>query len=146
MNIVPAFLQRGKEPVPPPLPRVPQEKRRQLAMDFMDDVDRQREECAYLRTENDQLRVENKVLREQVRLLQDELNFVRDQLDRVGTHDKLMLGGLGAIKAAIIDLEQRSRAEAYAPPGSGNAQTEAAIDNAAAELAKQLAPEGKPDA
>lgn len=119
MNVVPAFL-RKQEPAPPPLPRVRQpEEMRQMALDFMSDVDRQREENAYLRSANEQLRVDLKAALENARMLESELAYVRDERDQLYRHDHNMLGGLGAIKAAIINLEQQSRASAYAPPGSG---------------------------
>lgn len=144
MNVVQKFLRPEKqEPVPPPLPpRVHPEKRKQLALDFMDEHSRTLEENAYLRSEVEQLRVELKVAQEKARMLESELNFLRDEYDRLLTHDKYMLGGIDAIEAAIINLKASSRAEAYAPPGSGSQDETAdqAIDHAA-ELAKKLAPE-----
>lgn len=142
MNVVPAFL-RKNEPAAPPLPPARREEQRQLAMEFMSAHDRVLEENAYLRSEVDQLRVEVRVANERARMLEGELNFVRDDRDRVTRHDSMMLGGVDDLVALALAIKERSRIEAYAPPGSAAKPAEPSEQDRqiTSGLAEQLASE-----
>ena len=148
VNALPAFMRpvETKEPIAPRLPpAVRPEDRRQMTLDFMDSVDRDREENAYLRSEVEQLRVELKVAREEVRNLDRELNFVRDDRDRLLQHDTAIMTSLENIEALIVAAKAKARAEAYAPPASGTQQQPEETEQdrqITAGLAERLAPEG----
>lgn len=153
MNVMPTFLRPAAKQTTPPLPRTRPEEMRQMTMEFMNSVDLQRQENAYLRSENEQLRVDLKVAQEQVRMLEAELAYVRDERDQLYRHDSMMLGGLDDIEVLIVNLKQRSRAEAYAQPGTGQGQQQdhergltEQDTNALAELVATIRPEGKTDA
>lgn len=111
---------------------------------FIDSSKRLREDLAYYKSHSAQLENDVKFANERIRSLEVELDYVRDERDRLYRHDHNMLGGLGAIKAAIVNLEEQSRAEAYAPPGSGQREPEQPLDAAAEAglkiVASSLAP------
>lgn len=149
MNVLttPQFLRRS--PAVPPLP-VPQPREASPETTaFLDSVTRQREENAYLRSELETVTRENKLAHERIRMLESELTAVRADRDFLTRHDASMLTSLRDIKALIVMAEERAKAEAYAPPGSGTQDTTQQADELAAgvaagvaDLAAKLAPEG----
>lgn len=150
MNVLaPKFLSRDRNPAVPALP-VPQPREATPETTaFLDSVNRQREENAYLRSEVEQTSRELKLAHERIRMLETEITNVRADRDFMTRHDASMMTSLRDIKALIVMAEERARAEAYAPPGSGQQDHTKAADELAegvAELAKKLAPENRIDA
>lgn len=116
----PSFLKRKQEPSLPALP--PEDtmsQRPKAVIDFLTATDQMREENAYLRAENDQLKRELGITNEHRRSLASELAEIKRDKDFLQRHDAMMLGGLDDLEVLIINLKERSRAQAFAPPGSG---------------------------
>ena len=122
MNVVPAFLRDKREPIMPTIPQPEPSHRPKAVVDFLTATDQMREELAYFKSHAGQLEVDLKFERERNRSLESELAHVRNDRDYLCTHDATMLAGLRHLKIIINDLEEQSRAQAYAPPGSGQEQ------------------------
>lgn len=143
MNVLtaPKFLRR--EPQPPALPETQPTVSPEVQA-FIDSSARQREELAYLRSENDALNLEVRVSHERIRMLESELTEVRAARDFFQRHDGDMMKALGIIKGVIVAEEANARANAYAPPGTGQLDRSRQGDDLAAgvaALAQKLAPE-----
>lgn len=137
----------GKEPRLPQLPAQP--PRSEAVAAWLGEHEKLEHECAFLRDDNARLSNGLKVANEHIIMLKDELNAVRDQLDYIVRHNGSIMTSLDNIETLIIAAKKKARAEAYAPPGSGSdttsertAEAQEKIDEAAAKLAAQLAPEG----
>lgn len=151
MNVltVPKYLTRDRAPTVPPLPTPQPREASPETTAFLDSVTRQREENAYLRAELENVTRENKLAHERIRMLETELTEVRADRDFLTRHDASMLTSLRDIKALIVMAEERAKAEAYAPPGSGQQDHSQQGDELAAgvaDLAAKLAPETRTDA
>lgn len=131
---------RRVEPVAPVLPN-PATMSEEVA-GFIDNMARQREELVFFRSETDTLQNELKVAHEHIRRLEAELTDVRDQRDFLQRHDTAMLTSLHNIKVLIDASLASAKAQAYAPPGTGQQDhTQEKIDDAVAQLAQKLAAE-----
>ena len=143
MNVLtaPKFLRR-EEPQPPAMPQTQPSVSPEVAA-FIDSTTRQREELAYLRSENDTLNRELRLANERIRMLDEELTHTRNARDWFCRHDAFMLATLDDIEAMIVARKAKARAEAYAPPGSGqedHTQNGDELAAGVADLAAKLAP------
>ena len=146
MSLVDIMRRKNTRQEPPPLEaqQQPQLPFSPEVASFIDHTTRQREELAYFKHHAGQIEQDLKVANERIRMLERELEWLRDERDQLYRHDHNMLGGLGAIKAASVNLEEQSRAQAYAPPATGQQQQPEETEQdrqITAGLAERLAPE-----
>lgn len=145
MNM-PEFLVRNRrEPATPPLPVVIPDAELPEVKAFVAASARQREDLAFWKSEAEQVGRDLRLANERIVRLTAELNEVKHERDWLRLHDNSMINSLDDIEALIARAKSKARAEAYAPPGSGQQDITQQGDDLAAgvsELAAKLAPAG----
>lgn len=148
MNILTAMRKQNLgDRIDPPVPSVPRPSpppRSAAVAEWIDYDERQREENAWLRSENAELKTDLKVAQERLRDVEAELTHVRNERDWLTRHDAKMLSTCEDVMALITARLKDARAHAFAQPGTGQQEHEQPTerdDQIIENLATALAPE-----